>query len=182
MRAGPARYGHRTGQPAAARVLAGQSRVGQADEVGRVDLAADQDEPARRRRRRAGPAQLIDHGRRHLANIAGALGQVGVGQRGEHGSLGLGGRSDGGNTVGPGPYRVDGRPGQGGVRGDQRADVDDAGLEVLAALAEPGRERGPLPRDRGERRPHLVLARAHMVLACLAGRVTEVDLPSAGAL
>ena len=66
--------------------------VGQLDEVGRVDLAADQDELSRRGRGRAGPAQVIEHGRGHLADVARALGQVGVGQRGEHGGLGLGGR------------------------------------------------------------------------------------------
>ena len=125
---------------------------------------------------------MIDHGRGHLADVARTLGQVGVGQGGEHGGLSLGGGADGGDAVGSGPHRVDRRADQGGVRRDQRADVHDAGLEILAALAQPAGERGPLPRDRGERRPHLVLARAHMVLAGLAGRVTEVDLPSAGAL
>ena len=130
VRAGSARDRDRADQPAA-----GQRAVGQLDEVGRVDLPADQDEPARGRRRRAGSAEVIDHGRGDLADVTGALGQVGVGQRGEHGGLGLGGRCDCGDAVGSGPHRVDRRAGQGGVRRDQRADVHDAGLKVLAALA-----------------------------------------------
>ena len=66
--------------------------VGQLDQVGRVDLAADQDERSRGGRGRGVPAQVIDHGRGHLADVARPLGQVGVGQGGEHGGLSLGGR------------------------------------------------------------------------------------------
>src|SRR5207302_49228 len=84
------------------------------------------------------PAQMIDHGRGHLADVARALGQVGVGQGGEHGGLGLGGRSDGGDALGSGSHRVDRRADQGGVRRDERADVHDAGLEILTAPAQPG--------------------------------------------
>ena len=80
--AGAAGDRHRAGQPA----------IGQLDQVGRVDLAADQDERSRRGRGRGVPAQVVDHGRGDLADVARALGQVGVGQGGEHGGLGLGGR------------------------------------------------------------------------------------------
>ncbi len=125
---------------------------------------------------------MIDHGRGHLADVARPLGQVGVGQGGEHGGLSLGGRPDGGDAVGSGPHRVDRRADQGGVRRDQRADVDDAGLEILAALAQPAGERGPLLRDRGERRPDVVLARVRLAPVRFAGSVAEVDPPGADAL
>ena len=111
VRAGPARDRHRAGQ-----LTAGPPTVGQLDEVGRVDLAADQDELSRRGRRAGWSAQVIEHGRGHLADVAGALGQVGVGQRGEHGGLGLGGRADRGDAVGSGLDRFDHGADQGGVR------------------------------------------------------------------
>jgi hypothetical protein len=153
VRAGPAAHRYRARQP----------RLGQPDQVGGVHIAADQDERRGRGRGDAGPAQAVGRGLGHLADVACALGQVGVGQRGQERGLGLAGLADRGRAVGSGTHRLDRRGDEGRVRRDQRGDVHDPGLLVLAARTQLPGQRGPVPGDRGEGGPHLVLGRGPSV-------------------
>ncbi len=54
-----------------------------------------------------GATQVVGHGLGHLADVARALGQVRVGQRGQQRGLGLAGLSDRVRAVGAGPDRLD---------------------------------------------------------------------------
>ncbi len=165
--------------PAADRDRAGQARLGQPDEVGRVDLAADQDEVTGRKRRGFGARKVADHGLGHLADVARALGQVRVGQRGQQPGLGLAGLADGVRAVGAGPHRLKCLVDQGGVPRDQRGDVDDAGLQVLALVAEFGGQGGAVLGHGGEGGANVVLGRGPMSVGFAEG-VAEVDLAQAG--
>ena len=141
------------------RYRAGQARFGQPDQVGGVDFAADQDEVPRRWRGGAGPAQVLDNGRGHLADVARALRQVGVGQGGEQGGLGLRGRFDRGRAAGSARTASIAGPIRAGSAAISAAISTMPAWRSSPRRAEPPGEGGPVPRDRGERRPHVVLGR-----------------------
>ena len=117
----------------------------------------------------AGPAQVVEHRPGHLADVARPLGQVRVGQRGQHRGLGLGGRRDRGGASAPARTASSAGPTRAGSRRDQRGDVHDAGLQVLAARAQPGGQGGPVRapprRTRPARHPRVGRPRAAGVRA-----------------
>ena len=136
---------------------AGQPGVGQPDEVGRVDLTADQDEvPVRRRDGRArgqlGYDRLTD-----LAHVVGPGGQVLARQRGQDGGLFVGRADHRGDRAGAVLHRGGRRIDQSRVARHQAADLHDRGLFGPVVGAELGRQREPFRghgRERGPDRGH----------------------------
>ena len=133
----------------------GQPGVGQPDEVGRVDLAADQDEvPVRRRHGRA-RGQLGHDRVTDLAYVVGPGGQVLARQRGQDGGLFVGRAGHRGDRVGAVLHRGGRRVDQSRVARHQAADLHDRGLFGPVVGAELCGQREPFRGHSRERGPDL---------------------------
>ena len=117
------------------RYRAGQPGVGEADQVGRVHLAPDENEAAGLGWRGIAVGQVGEDSAGDLAYVVGAGGQVRVGQCGDRRGLRGGRALDRGRRIGTVTCRRHGRVHQGRVGRDQCADGDD--VRLLGAPAFP---------------------------------------------